>query len=126
MRITIETIPHHWQRYPTCGDWTINNSGNDIDIKISETGNWEYNALVAVHELIEVLLCAHENISQTEVDEFDIEFEKHRPEGSVEEPGDNLMAPYRKQHCIATGIERIVAAEMNVSWSDYEALINSL
>lgn len=76
--------------------------------------------LVAVHELIEMTLCYVSDIPQGIVDEFDLHYEG---EG---EPGDDLNAPYHKQHCIATGIERILAACMGVKWAEYERAINSL
>lgn len=125
MNIRIETIPHGQQRYPTVGDWFFDSHG-DLVIKVSELGDWRYEALVAVHELVEVLLCKHQGVSQEEVDKFDIEFEKARVEGNVDEPGDDVRAPYRRQHCLATAIERVMAAEFGVAWNDYNDAIQKL
>jgi hypothetical protein len=85
-----------------------------------------YEFLVALHELVEVKLCEWCGITQKVVDDFDMEFEKNRAEDDNSEPGDSPRAPYRLQHCIATGVERIVAAAMRVDWADYEASINRL
>lgn len=128
MKISIETIPHKSQRYETVGDWTIDQNG-DITIKVSETGTRDYNFLVALHELVEVYLCQKRGITQEAVDKFDMEFEKLREKSltlSTEEPGDQKDAPYRKEHCCASGVERHLASELNVTWADYETVLNSL
>jgi hypothetical protein len=128
MKIIIETIPHKKQRYETCGDWQIEKDGT-IRILVSETGDDDYNFLVGLHEAVEVKLCQKRGISQTAVDDFDIEFEKQRAKSitlSNQEPGDNHFAPYQNEHCIATGIERVVAAALQVKWNDYETKLNSL
>jgi hypothetical protein len=49
-------------------------------------------------------------------------FEDERKEGlhtDSEEPGDAVGAPYRKQHCIATAVERLLCAELGVDWDRY-------
>ena len=130
MNITIKTIPHQKQRYPTVGDWLFDSKG-DLEIRVSDTKNWKYNALVAVHELIEVLLCKERGIDQQTVDKFDKSFEKRRkakrsPIKDSDEPGDAVNSPYRDEHCTATGVERILAAELNVSWIRYEDALASL
>lgn len=76
--------------------------------------------LIAVHELVEVLLCKHDGVSQEITDRFDKEFESKREPDNDEEPGDDPMAPYVKQHCFATGIERLLASSLSVSWKEYE------
>jgi hypothetical protein len=82
--------------------------------------------------LVEAVECfdkRNRGITTQSVDEFDIEFEKQREKSltlSNAEPGDNRFAPYQNEHCIATGIERIMAAAIGVKWSDYETEINSL
>lgn len=130
MRILIETIPHEQQRYPTVGDWTLtqdwHGNGLEINIKVSKLSNWRHEALVAIHELAEVLACHHDGVTQAAVDVFDQDYERKRAEGDDSEPGDCPSAPYAKQHCIATGIERIMAAALGVSWKDYEDELNSL
>jgi hypothetical protein len=123
--ISIKTIPHSEQRYPTCGDWYYDEE-KTLCIRVSRMNDPRYEFLVALHELVEVKLCEWCGITQKQVDDFDIEFEKNRAPEDDSEPGDSPSAPYRLQHCISTGIERVVAAAMNVDWKSYEAAINAL
>lgn len=95
-------------------------------IRVSQLSDWRLESLIAVHELVEVLLCKHEGITQESVDRFDKQFEATRAEGKEDEPGDDPGAPYVKQHCTATGIERLLAAQLGVSWKDYEDELNRL
>lgn len=128
MKIVIETIPHKEQRYETIGDWFYGVNG-EIVIKVSKLGDDRYNFLVAIHELIEAFLCTSQGILQKDVDAFDIDFELHRTAGDhgyTGEPGDSVEAPYKRQHCIATGVERLLAAELEVDWQTYEERIKSL
>jgi hypothetical protein len=124
MKIIIESIPHKNQRYPTCGDWFYALDGT-LHIRVSEEMLPLSGELVAVHELVEALLCQRANITQDAVDEFDT-----GPVGRAlaidSEPGDDERAPYHKQHCIATGIERILAAEMDIAWVHHEDNVNRL
>lgn len=125
MKIEIETIPHETQRYPTVGDWLWEN--DVLHIKVSALSDWRREMLIAVHELVEVILCKHSDVSQESVDAFDIEYEKNRSADDVEsEPGDDPRAPYARQHCFATAVERMLAAEMDVNWSQYADELESL
>ena len=125
MKITIETIPHDQHRYPTVGDWYFNDNG-DLTIKVSQLSDWRRECLVAVHELVEVLICKQDGVSQESVDKFDKDFEAHRHPDNEDEPGDEPTAPYVKEHCIATGIERLLAANLGVNWKEYEQELNDL
>lgn len=125
MRIVVETIPHDKQLYPTAGDWRFDSNG-DLLIRVSQLSDWRREALIAVHELVEVLICKHKGVTTEEVDKFDMAFEKNRAEDNDDEPGDDPKAPYVHQHCIATGVERILAAELGVSWKEYEDELNAL
>jgi len=119
IHITIETIPHHEQRYDTVGDWTHDALGN-LTIRISDLDNWRYEVLAAIHELVESTLCSHAGITQKVVDLFDLNY---KGDG---EPGDDPKAPYSGPHCLAMGIERVVAAVMGISWSKYEETLDNL
>lgn len=125
MNVKIEIIPHDQQRYPTVGDWFFDENG-DLTIKVSKLSDWRREMLIAVHELAEVLICKQQGITQESVDAFDKEYEANRTEDNLNEPGDEPTAPYVKQHCIATGIERILAAELGVSWKEYEEELEQL
>lgn len=92
MKVSIETIPHGSQRYPTTGDWQISNdpvTGEPVilvrvssmavpDEPHNRAKSWPMEALVAVHELVEAVLALRSGIDQASVDEFDILFEKFR------------------------------------------------
>lgn len=124
MNIKIEIIPHEQQRYTTCGDWIFDEKG-DLTIRISKLSDWRREMLVAVHELVEVLLCKHDGVTQEVVDDFDMNkfsYEDHPDE----EPGDSPDAPYKKQHCLATAVERMLAAELGVDWKPYEDELETL
>ena len=126
MKISIKTIPHELQRYDTCGDWVWTDAG-DLEITVSSTNNWKYEALVAVHELIEVLLCHDRGISQQVVDDFDMSYERDREEfGYEDEPGNEKDAPYHKEHKVATKVEKILAKELKVNWKEYDDHLNNL
>lgn len=138
LEILIESIPHNLQRYDTCGDYV--EKGGLTSIHVSELPDRREMLLIAIHELIEWALCQSKGIPNEEIDRFDFAFEeKYRPHDENEpwggyarlfntamEPGDDPSAPYYHAHQIATGIERILAAEMGVSWQDYETHIQEL
>lgn len=124
MNVDIRTIPHENQRYETVGDWYSDAEG--LHVRVSKMSDRRYEWLVIIHELVEVFLCTHAGITQAQVDAFDTAYEANRQPGDDSEPGDSVQAPYALQHCIATGVERVVAAFLGVSWSLYEAEINSL
>lgn len=122
MKISILTIPHNQHRYETVGDWVTDKTTGQVRIYVSQMGNWRYELLVAVHELVEAFLCLHDGVTEESVDKFDKEF-THNEE---QEPGDSPDAPYQRQHCIATGVERILAACLGVKWSEYESTLEKL
>ena len=171
MKILIETIPHKDQRYATAGDWQFKQGAIDqntvvvnnaayaaqadgsqlLHIRVSELGDWRYEALVAVHELVEALLCKYGGITEQEVDKFDMDFEARRPkprngntfsmmelqmlspreleklrEAITAEPGDDPRAPYHSEHVVATSIETRLAGEMEVDWGAYSRAIERL
>jgi hypothetical protein len=128
-KIEISFIPHDKQRYPTVGDWRLVHGLGDekiLSITVSELSDWRYEALVAVHELVEVLQCQNDGVSQEAVDQFDMEYEKNRPEGDESEPGDDPKAPYKKQHFFATNVEALLSDKLGVDWKPYEKEVQSL
>src|SRR5215475_7195724 len=122
MKTIIETIDHKDQRYPTVGDWYFDEHGNLV-IRVSKMSDPRYEMLVAVHELVEVLQCQRDGVSQESVDQFDKAFEEKRAKGELKdenaEPGDEPDAPYHEQHCLATSVERLLAYSLGVNWSQY-------
>jgi hypothetical protein len=128
MRIVIETIPNADQRYPTVGDWWWTPEGN-LEVRISDMGNWKYEFLVAYHELLEAMLCKDRGITIDEVDAFDKNFEEERERGLHtidEEPGYAYDSPYKEEHFIAESVERIAANQLKVDWNTYEKTVMEL
>jgi hypothetical protein len=128
-KVKIVTIDHSSQRYPSVGDWQFEESvqdGTTLVIRVSKMSDWRYEFLVALHELVEVALCSWGGVTQKQVDKFDIDFEKKRKPGNVDEPGDDIRAPYRFQHGIASGVERIAGAILGVDWNKYADEVENL
>lgn len=129
MKIIIETIPHSQQRYPTCGDWMTDKDGVN-HIFVSETGNEDYNFLIAIHELIEQKLCNKKGVKEEDVTAFDIKFEEMRkafPEMvGTREAGDVETAPYFSEHRYATAVEMNMSTQLGVDYPVYNEAINTL
>lgn len=124
--ITIRTIPHAAQRYPTVGDWVYNDF-DDLAIRVSNMGDWRYHALVGIHELVEALLCQQRGINELAIVAFDKEFEaKRAPDDLTSEPGHDPAAPYHDEHVFAEKIERLLAEQLGVDWESYAAAVNAL
>lgn len=115
--VTIRIVNAEDQRYPTAGDWYFHSS--HLIIVVTDTGSWKSNMLVALHELVEVLLCLSNGITQKMVDEFDM-----GPGKDSADPGDLIEAPYRDQHCFAMAAERMVCAAMKLPWIEHEAMVD--
>ncbi len=111
--VKIETVRPQEMRYRTVGDWYFVGP-NLLVIKVADTGNWIYNLLVAVHELIEVILCQIAGVTEKQVDRFDLAHQND------EDPGSHPKAPYHDQHMIAMGVEMILSVEAGVKWRTYE------
>lgn len=100
-------------RFEGIGDWVTHD-----EITVIPLGDWRYEFLVGLHELIEAQLCKARGISPQMVDEFDSKF---IGEG---EPGDSPDCPYRKEHAFATCIEMLVCNELGINFSDYDRITN--
>lgn len=125
LNINIKTIPHSEHRYPTCGDYWVDENGVQ-QVRVSDMNNPDYEILVAIHELIELYLCQKRGIKEEGITAFDVEFENNRVEGNVDEPGDDKNAPYRKEHFFATNVERLLAEQLGVDWKVYSDIIEQL
>jgi hypothetical protein len=126
MDIIIKTIPHNQQRYETVGDWYFSQDHSKLFIFVSYMGNTHYEFLVAFHEQAEAMLCWDRGINEGAITVFDKLFEQNREAGNEDEPGDDPLAPYRKEHFFATTVERLMAAELNVDWEKYDKAIYAL
>lgn len=118
------TVPHSEQRYDTVGDWRIMAPEHDpyvaLVVHVSDLKDWRMEALIAVHELVEALLCKHRGITQAEVDAFDM------AHPDAEEPGILHDCPYRDEHVTATEIESRLSRELDVDWLEYCKRITAL
>ncbi|MDQ6698877.1 MAG: hypothetical protein M3Z36_01675 [Acidobacteriota bacterium] len=122
-----EQIKFPYRAYRTDGDKTNYATSPIRRYEALRAMDWRYEALVAVHELIELILSKHRGIAEETISEFDIAFEQSREHGQVlGEPGDDPRASYRKEHFFATNVERLLASELGVDWFAYERLVDGL
>ena len=121
----VTTIQHKHHRYPTVGDYTTDGFGN-IHFRVSDLGNWRYELLVSIHEIVEKFLTLEAGVKEEDIDAFDILYEHTRHKDSYVEPGDDPTAPYHTEHVIATNVEKYLAGILGVNWETYEKVIDSL
>jgi hypothetical protein len=127
--IIIKTIPHKDQAYETAGNYRIEADTGRIVFEISDMGNWRYEALLAIHELLEYFMVKHKKIPLHKIDAFDFLFERERLQGKYkpeEEPGNHPDAPYYFMHQIATAVERLLAGLMGINWAKYDRAVTKL
>ncbi len=124
MVFEIQTIPHKRQRYPTVGDYW--ETAGVTHFRISRMDDEKYEWLVLIHEMVEYALVKLHGVPLGNIDIFDKQFEKARPPGNTEEPGDHPDAPYRREHQAATVVERVFAFILGVDWDEYEKYLNTL
>lgn len=133
MKIVIESIPHASQRYPTCGDWFLDEQG-DMQIKVSEEMGEDSCFLVGLHEMFEAKVALKRGVTVKQVDDFDIEYEKaHRKGGALDgerldesEPGDDPKCPVFVEHGLATAIEQIACVMMGIPWHEHNGSVEKL
>ena len=124
LNIEIRTIPDSAQRYSTVADYHVERDREVVSV--SDMGDWRYEMLTAIHELVELSLCRHRGIGDDVIDAYDIKFNKGRAEGDASEPGDREDAPYHKEHAFASFIERELARELGVDWDAYSKASDGL
>lgn len=118
MKIVIETgTPRNHQ----CGDWSRDDYGT---IRICTTDMpIQSQVAVAIHELIEMLLCEESGVTDKQVTKFDSLFEQERLQGKhteEAEAGDDPRSPYRFQHQSATFAERAACSALQKPWELHE------
>lgn len=118
MNISIKVIPQSEMRPEVDGaDWFWDEHG-DLQVRVSPMSDWRRETLLAIHETCEAILCKHNGVTQQSVDVFDQEYDKtHTFDANA---GDDPTAPYVREHCFATAIERIMCAELDVNWESYD------
>lgn len=136
MNVHVQIIPHADQRYRTSGDYWWEKHGT-LQIRVSDMGNHEAEQLVAIHEYCEAVLCQARGITDDQISGFDKEYEAARDDPKCfdaeqqhfffrgtwcdmeAEPGDHPEAPYQREHCLATSVERMLCAELGLTWEAY-------
>jgi hypothetical protein len=122
--IQVQIIKHEDQRYPTVGDWVFGEDTpakmHNLLVSVSQTGNQDYNDLVAVHEIIEAILCKANGVLDEVVTNWDRDHIDHPDPGSI--PG----CPYYREHYFATIVEKMRASELGVNWDEYEEALEKL
>ncbi len=118
MNISIKVIPESEMRACVNGaDWFWGENG-DLQVRVSPLSDWRREILLGIHEAVEAIMCKHNGVSQESVDAFDLEYDKtHTFDLNA---GDDPKAPYVREHCLATAIERIMCAELEVNWESYD------
>lgn len=118
MDIIIKVVPKSEMRPEVDGcDWYWDDQSN-LQVRVAPMSDWRYETLLAIHEAVEAIMCKHNGVTQQQVDAFDIEYDKTHPVDLY--AGDDPAAPYKREHCLATAIERILCAELDVDWLTYD------
>jgi hypothetical protein len=122
----MKVIPNSEMRNPNgIGDYWIDENGV-LQIRTADLGDTQMNLLVLIHEMVEVSLTEHRGIPEPDIQAFDLSFETARPRENLEEPGDCKLAPYYREHQMASCVEKLVACFLQVNWKEYEAACNAL
>ena len=134
MKINIDIIRHEQHRYETAGDWWLDEEGV-LQVRVSQMEDSRYTALVALHEVVEVLVESIARQGELKVrpslvaltDAFDKRYEESRAEGDdYSEPGYDPDCPVYQGHMIASAVEHLAAMLMNVNYNHYQAAIFDL
>lgn len=120
--ILIETVPQRKQKYLTVGNYFERDK--KLVIQVSEMA-YRSEAAVAVHELVERILCFWQGIEDDAITRFDVAWEKNRKKKRYDEPGDDPKAPYHQPHKLAKRIERMVVEAMGLRWVDHNTILEN-
>ena len=118
-QIIIERVDDDVMPYDTVADWRIEEP-NTLFVKHVVLSHPLYEFLLVHHEIDEAQICRMQGIDVSQVDRFDEDFERQRPENDMEsEPGNETAAPYHFAHTTAEVPERVLALALGVVWGDY-------
>lgn len=118
-QIHVLTRPAKAMNYPTGGDYGVAVRGHWW-IHLAENSRWEYEALVLVHELVEMILTKQRKISWDKITKFDTD------NLELDDPGTDKRAPYHKEHMFATKIEKQLCKELGLDWETYDQSFDKL
>jgi hypothetical protein len=120
MRVVIDTVAlTDMRNFPQCGDWHFD--GECLTVKVAANGDWRSEMCIAVHEIVEALLCRTQDIPETAIDDFDRSW---RPHSGLDEAGADPAAPYYMAHMSAMSLEHHLATVFGLPWARHEALID--
>ena len=120
MDIIIQVVEPSQMRPEVDGaDWFWDAAG-DLQVRVCPMSDWRYETLLGIHEAVEAILAKFNGVSQMAVDAFDIAYDLDHPNMPDLNAGDDPAAPYKREHCFATAVERILCAELKVDWRDYD------
>lgn len=107
------------------GDWHFTGEGEKMPLWVNVDNRLPYKSqiLVAIHEMVEAILCNEAGITDQQVVAFDLQFEKERAAGlhAVDaEDGNDPRAPYHDQHIEATAVEMMMCSLLGMSWREHE------
>lgn len=113
--ITIKFIPHSEQRLAAIGDWYFDADGN-LEVRVSDCGDWRYNFLFARHEMDEAILCKNAGITTEMVDEDQLNAkDTDDPDSFSGYPSARLQ----NQHNDALAFEWQMSRLLGVDWLSY-------
>ena len=120
LHIKVRIVDLKDQLYPTLGDYYKH--GNTMNFLITDVKNPDFHDLIFLHEYIEYILTNKRGITIKEITEYDLEWENRYEQhlNKAEEPGDELDAPYHKEHEFAKKIEKLVCEELGYTWEEYD------
>jgi len=120
------TLPYDKMRYETGGDYFFVAKDEMIEFNVVNLNDEGMELLILIHEIIEEYLTRKNKVTEEEIMKFDLIFEENRKEGDYDEPGFDKNCPYRKEHTIATKIEKYIAKQLKINWKEYDKKIMSL
>lgn len=120
MDILIRVIPESEMRPEVNGaDWFWDEKG-DLQVRVSPMSDWRYEVALAFHEAFEACLCKQNGVSQKSVDDFDMAYDLAHPDQPDLNAGDELDAPYRREHNYATIVDRLFIGACGLDWKAYD------
>jgi hypothetical protein len=118
--IDIRIIPHKDQIYETAGNYGEDGCGWWMEI--SKMEDWRYEAMCAMHELLEMILTKAQGVDWKDIDNFDMTGEGK----DMDDPGISPKAPYHTQHLAAMRLEKDICKIMGIPWYKYDRSYSKL
>lgn len=109
MKIIIQDVPKSQIPRNDVANYYVTPEALKIDVL--SMSDWRYEALIALHEFIECMLVRQKNLDFKDIDDWD---------ENNELMGEDLRAPYHKEHIFSENLERLFAQALNVDWKHYE------